>query len=50
MYFDLPLEQLKTYLPARQEPSDFGAFRKETLDQARRMPLDARFVPVTLTL
>ncbi len=26
MYFDLPLDQLKTYLPPREEPADFDAF------------------------
>ncbi|MBN9390410.1 MAG: acetylxylan esterase [Chloroflexi bacterium] len=45
-YFDLPYEQLQTYLPDRQEPADFGAFWQETLDQARSFPLDARFEPV----
>jgi cephalosporin-C deacetylase len=46
MYFDLPLEQLKTYQPVRPEPSDFETFWKETLAQARQTPLNARFVPV----
>jgi cephalosporin-C deacetylase len=44
--FDLPLEQLKTYRPARVEPSDFDAFWKETLAETRRRPLDARFEKV----
>lgn len=45
-YFDLPFEQLEKYQPLRQEPADFDAFWQETLEQARRFPLDARFEPV----
>ena len=43
MYFDLPLEQLREYKPDRQEPSDFDVFWQETIDQARKFPLEARF-------
>jgi cephalosporin-C deacetylase len=50
MYFDLPLEQLRTYLPARIEPIDFDAFWDETLSQTRAYPLEARFEPVTTGL
>jgi cephalosporin-C deacetylase len=46
MYFDMPLEQLRTYLPKREEPQDFDAFWADTLAQARQYPLDARFEPV----
>lgn len=46
MLFDLPLEQLQTYLPARNEPADFDSFWQETLAEARAYPLDARFEPV----
>jgi len=46
MLFDLPLEQLKTYLPPREEPADFDAFWQETLAQTRAHPLNARFEPV----
>lgn len=46
MYCELPMEQLKTYQPARQEPSDFDAFWRETLAQARQSPLEARFETV----
>jgi len=45
MLFDLPLEQLKTYLPARPEPADFDTFWNETLADARSYALDARFIP-----
>jgi cephalosporin-C deacetylase len=46
MLFDMPLEQLRTYLPPRDEPADFDAFWQQTLDEARRFPLDATFEPV----
>ncbi len=42
-FFDMPLEQLLTYRPAREEPADFDAFWARTLDETRRHPLDARF-------
>ena len=45
-FFDLPLDQLKTYLPARDEPSDFDAFWKSTLDEARTFPINATFEKV----
>ncbi len=44
--FDLPLEQLKTYLPTRQEPPDFDAFWQSTLAEARVYPLNATFEKV----
>ncbi len=50
MHFDLPLEQLQTYLPARSEPTDFDAFWTETLEQTRAYPLEATFVPVQTAL
>jgi cephalosporin-C deacetylase len=46
MYFDLPLEKLRTYLPTREEPEDFDSFWNETLTQTRQFPIDARFEPV----
>ncbi len=45
-FFDLPLDQLKTYLPARDEPADFNSFWKSTLDEARAFPLNATFEKV----
>ena len=45
MLFDLPFEQLQTYCPPRNEPSDFDAFWAQTLAEARRFPLNARFEP-----
>ena len=41
--FDFPLETLKTYRPAREEPADFDAFWAGTLAGAREHPLHARF-------
>lgn len=43
MFFDLSLAELQTYMPARNEPADFDAFWKETLEQTRRAPLDPKF-------
>ncbi len=45
-FFDLSLNELKTYLPAREEPADFDAFWKSTLDEARAFPLDTKFEKV----
>jgi cephalosporin-C deacetylase len=46
MHFDMPLEELKTYTPARTEPEDFDAFWQQTLTQTRQHPLNATFEPV----
>jgi len=46
MFFDMPLEQLKTYLPPREEPSDFDTFWGQTLAEARAFPLNAVFEAV----
>jgi len=32
--FDLPLAELRGYRPEREEPADFDAFWKRTLDEA----------------
>jgi cephalosporin-C deacetylase len=42
-FFDLPLDELKTYLPPREEPADFDSFWKSTFDEARAFPLNAKF-------
>jgi cephalosporin-C deacetylase len=42
-FFDLSLTELKTYCPPRDEPADFDAFWKSTLDEARTFPLNATF-------
>ena len=46
MLFDMPLEDLQTYLPARTEAPDFDAFWELTLAEARSHPLDVTFEPV----
>jgi len=46
MLFDIPLEELKTYKPARKEPADFDAFWSATLAESRRYPLAAHFEAV----
>jgi cephalosporin-C deacetylase len=43
-FFDLPLDELKTYKPARTEPSDFDTFWANTLAETREHPLAAKFV------
>lgn len=45
-FFDLSLDELKTYRPPRQEPDDFDAFWQSTLAEARAHALEARFEPV----
>jgi cephalosporin-C deacetylase len=50
MFFDLPLEQLHTYLPERQEPSDFDDFWARTLSEARSHQLKPDFEPVEANL
>lgn len=44
-FYDLPLEQLQTYLPPRTEPADFDAFWQATLADARSHALDPHFEP-----
>jgi cephalosporin-C deacetylase len=44
--FDLPLEELRAYKPAREEPADYAAFWQDTLADARRHPLAASLKPV----
>jgi cephalosporin-C deacetylase len=49
-FYDLSLDQLETYKPARNEPADFDAFWQETLAEARCYPLNPRFVPYDANL
>jgi len=49
-WFDMPLERLREYRPERGEPADFDAFWAETLAEARRHPLAARFEPIDVGL
>lgn len=43
--FDLPLEELREYLPARDEPPDFDDFWSQTLASTRAAAQPARFTP-----
>ncbi|RCG29098.1 acetylxylan esterase [Sphaerisporangium album] len=43
--FDLPLERLRDYLPERDEPADFDAFWKQTLEEASAHDLAPDFAP-----
>lgn len=45
MLVDRPLEELRQYLPERDEPGDFDEFWAATLGQARDKAAEARFVP-----
>jgi cephalosporin-C deacetylase len=46
MLSDLDLAQLETYLPTRDEPADFDAFWQQSIADARKWPLTARFKPI----
>ena len=48
--FDMPLEELRAYRPARDEPSDFDSFWSTTLDEARSHDLNPVFEPVDVGL
>ena len=50
MLFDLPLSELRTYKPDRDEPADFDSFWADTLTDARSHPIEARFEPVDADL
>jgi cephalosporin-C deacetylase len=41
--YDLPLEELEVFRPPLDEPEDFDRFWQETLAEAHRTPLEARF-------
>jgi cephalosporin-C deacetylase len=49
-FFDLPLDQLTTYKPKRNEPKDFDAFWKKTLSAARAHKLNAQFKKIDVGL
>lgn len=42
---DLPRAELERYAPAREEPADLDTFWERTLTEARRHPMQPRFVP-----
>jgi len=49
-FFDKPLDELRSYLPERNEPQDFDGFWQKTLEETRGFPLDATFEPVAFGL
>lgn len=42
-FFDLPLNELQRYLPAREEPADFDQFWQQTLAETAEFPFNAKF-------
>ncbi|WP_105566256.1 acetylxylan esterase [Microbacterium halophytorum] len=48
--FDMPIDQLRTYLPEREEPDDFDAFWRDTLAEARDLAAAPEFSPVDVGL
>lgn len=50
MIVDLPLDQLITYSPTREEPKDFDSFWSQTLLETRQYPLHPIFEPVNVGL
>lgn len=49
-HFDLPFDDLRAYRYDRPEPPGLDAFWRRTLDEARRVPSDARLAPVETPL
>ncbi|MET8157772.1 acetylxylan esterase [Sphaerisporangium sp. NPDC005289] len=49
-FFDLPIDQLRTYRPEVRVPADLDAFWRETLAEARKAGGTVRFTPVTTPL
>ena len=41
--FDWPVDQLRSYMPPRNEPADFDSFWQQTLAEAHALPLDPQF-------
>jgi cephalosporin-C deacetylase len=50
MQFDKPLEELRTYLPDREEPEDFDAFWDKSLAESETFDLAPIFTPVDFGL
>src|SRR5258708_17278701 len=49
-FFDMPLDELRSYLPERNEPQDFDSFWQKTLEETRGFPLDVTFEQVAFWL
>lgn len=48
--FDLPLDRLRAYRSAAEEPQDFDGFWERTLAETRAFPLDVRYERVSSVL
>ena len=48
--YDLDIDLLKTYRPARREPADFDLFWSSSVEEAHRWPLAAVFAPALTPL
>jgi cephalosporin-C deacetylase len=44
--FDMPLQKLESYRPAREEQPDFDEFWQESLEETQTYPIDVQFKPV----
>jgi cephalosporin-C deacetylase len=49
-FFDYPIDRLREYLPPRDEPADFDAFWKQTLEEASAHDVAPDFVPYDASL
>lgn len=49
-FIDLPLPELERYRSSVSKPADFDEFWRETLEDTRRTPVDARFEPIDVGL
>jgi cephalosporin-C deacetylase len=50
MHFDLPLDELRAYLPERGEPVDFDEFWKKSIEETENFDLHAVFEKVDFNL
>lgn len=50
MLFDLPLDELKSYLPDRNEPADFDSFWKRTISETEKFQLNPVFQKIDFGL
>src|SRR5258708_20465641 len=45
-FFDMPLDELRSYLPERNEPQDFDSFWQKTVEETGGLLLEVKFEPV----
>jgi len=46
VFFDMPLDELRAYLPERNEPSDFDSFWQDSIAQARTRSGEPKLNPI----